>query len=129
VRYGFAVSVGSVSPYGGVRAVIRVPESLLTAELPQPSVPAQRSGEGEASGQRLAPVPVMGVSHVVGTTSGGLPKRRRRSGQVTPLSVAPPPNGDEAEPDGETTASRIGAFARGTQRGRESNTAEGTESK
>lgn len=134
-RYGFAVSVGSVSPYGGVRAVIRVPESLLTADLPeqQSSVRAQHSGGSESSsGQRLVPVPVLG-SPVVGSTAGGLPKRRRRSGQATPLSVAPVPHPPDAgrapELDGETTASRLGAFARGTQRGRESNTAEGTENK
>jgi histidine kinase/DNA gyrase B/HSP90-like ATPase len=132
-RYGFAVSVGSVSPYGGVRAVVRVPESLLTAGLPEqrPGVLAQR-GDGASSGQRLVPVPVLG-SPVAGTTAGGLPKRRRRSGQVPPLSVAPVPDPPEGagvpELDGETTASRLGAFARGTQRGRESNTAEGTEDK
>ncbi|MER6805247.1 MULTISPECIES: ATP-binding protein [Streptomyces] len=126
-RYGFAVSVGSVSPYGGVRAVIRVPESLLSADGPAPAEPAQEAEGQEAAPQRLAPVPV-GPSHVVGTTSGGLPKRRRRQG---PIAVVPPPAAtpgiDEqtSEPAGEVTASRLGAFARGTQLGRTTNTTEG----
>ncbi|GAA3506445.1 sensor histidine kinase [Streptomyces prasinosporus] len=126
-RYGFAVSVGSVSPYGGVRAVIRVPESLLSADGPAPAEPVLEPEGREAAPQRLAPVPV-GPSHVVGTTSGGLPKRRRRQG---PIAVVPPPEAtpgiDEqtSESAGEVTASRLGAFARGTQLGRTTNTTEG----
>lgn len=126
-RYGFAVSVGSVSPYGGVRAVIRVPESLLTAEAVAPAEPVREPAaeSHDSTPQRLAPVPV-GPSHVVGTTSGGLPKRRRRQG---PISVvpAPEPAVDEqtSESSGEVTASRLGAFARGTQLGRNTNTTEG----
>lgn len=126
-RYGFAVSVGSVSPYGGVRAVIRVPESLLAAEAVTPAEPAREPAaqSQESAPQRLAPVPV-GPSHVVGTTSGGLPKRRRRQG---PISVVPAPEPaiDEqtSESAGEVTASRLGAFARGTQLGRTTNTTEG----
>ncbi|AYL40522.1 ATP-binding protein (plasmid) [Streptomyces fungicidicus] len=127
-RYGFAVSVGSVSPYGGVRAVIRVPESLLAAEAVAPAEPA-REPEAEiqeSAPQRLAPVPV-GPSHVVGTTTGGLPKRRRRQG---PISVVPAPSEPAIEEQttesaGEVTASRLGAFARGTQLGRNTNTTEG----
>ncbi|MFF9489555.1 ATP-binding protein [Streptomyces sp. NPDC014676] len=127
-RYGFAVSVGSVSPYGGVRAVIRVPESLLAAEAVTPAEPVREPVEqgGESAPQRLAPVPV-GPSHVVGTTTGGLPKRRRRQG---PISVVPAPKDTAAidpqtsESAGEVTASRLGAFARGTQLGR-TNTTEG----
>ncbi|MGW2645917.1 ATP-binding protein [Streptomyces sp. NPDC001393] len=128
-RYGFAVSVGSVSPYGGVRAVIRVPESLLSADTPSPGAGAQGDQDAvaqEAAPQRLAPVPVVGPSHVVGTTSGGLPKRRRRSGPVT---VVPAPDTADQEgtfePASEVTASRIGAFARGTHLGRTTNTTEG----
>ncbi|EFE71382.1 MULTISPECIES: ATP-binding protein [Streptomyces] len=126
-RYGFAVSVGSVSPYGGVRAVIRVPESLLSADGPTPAEPVREPEAREAAPQRLTPVPV-GPSHVVGTTSGGLPKRRRRQG---PIAVVPSPQAapetDEqtSEPDSEVTASRLGAFARGTQLGRTTNTTEG----
>ncbi|MCP9993934.1 MULTISPECIES: ATP-binding protein [Streptomyces] len=129
-RYGFHVSVGSVSPYGGVRAVIRVPESLLSADVVAPAEPEQQepveAGQEDAP-QRLAPVPV-GPSRVVGTTSGGLPKRRRRQG---PIAVVPSPpdtaalEEETSESSGEVTASRLGAFARGTQLGRTTNTTEG----
>ncbi|MFD9905292.1 ATP-binding protein [Streptomyces sp. NPDC059063] len=129
-RYGFAVSVGSVSPYGGVRAVIRVPESLLAAEGPAPAATGEQDAAAqEPAPQRLAPVPV-GPAHVVGTTSGGLPKRRRRQGPiaVVPTPDAPAAAGEQAsESTSEVTASRIGAFARGTQLGRTSNTTEGTD--
>ncbi|MFG3201182.1 ATP-binding protein [Streptomyces sp. NPDC048192] len=125
-RYGFAVSVGSVSPYGGVRAVIRVPEGLLSADAPSPEAGAQDSATPEEAPQRLAPVPVVGPTHVVGTTSGGLPKRRRRSGPVTVVPALDSAGPQEpAEADSEVTASRIGAFARGTQLGRTTNTTEG----
>ncbi|MBL1082749.1 sensor histidine kinase [Streptomyces actinomycinicus] len=128
-RYGFAVSVGSVSPYGGVRAVIRVPESLLAAEVPAPAAPQDAEGT-EAAPQRLAPVPVVGPSHVVGTTSGGLPKRRRRNGPVTVVPALDTAGRQEtSEPASEVTASRIGAFARGTQLGRTTNTTEGPDNK
>ncbi|WP_369387539.1 ATP-binding protein [Streptomyces sp. CG1] len=129
-RYGFAVSVGSVSPYGGVRAVIRVPESLLAADVPSPPADAQIPAGPEEAPQRLASVPAVGPSHVVGTTQGGLPKRRRRSGPVT-VVPALDASGQEAmaEPDNEVTASRLGAFARGTQLGRTTNTTEGSDNK
>ncbi|MFI8206506.1 ATP-binding protein [Streptomyces sp. NPDC085937] len=128
-RYGFAVSVGSVSPYGGVRAVIRVPDELLSADVVAPAEPEQEPAEPEqeSTPQRLTPVPV-GPSRVVGTTSGGLPKRRRRQG---PIAVVPAPpeatdlDEETTESSGEVTASRLGAFARGTQLGRTTNTTEG----
>jgi hypothetical protein len=128
-RYGFSVSVGSVSPYGGVRAVIRVPESLLAVDVPVPAAPEvlEVEEEEQPARQRLAPVPV-GPSHVVGTTQGGLPKRRRRPG---PIAVVPTPDMATSEqvpapePTSEVTASRLGAFARGTRSGRNLNTTEG----
>lgn len=144
-RYGFSVSVGSVSPYGGVRAVVRVPEELLSAEVPAPATDSGVDTDADTGSdfgaddttdlrparQRLAPVPV-GPSHVVGTTQGGLPKRRRRQGRV---SVVPPVADvstptvlePESESAREVTASRIGAFARGTQLGRTTDTTEGPE--
>ncbi|MBK3620057.1 sensor histidine kinase, partial [Streptomyces sp. MBT98] len=40
-RYGFRVSVDSVSPYGGVRAVVLIPDELLTTEAPPAAAPAE----------------------------------------------------------------------------------------
>jgi hypothetical protein len=106
--------------------VIRVPEGLLSADAPSPEAGAQDSATPEEAPQRLAPVPVVGPTHVVGTTSGGLPKRRRRSGPVTVVPALDSAGPQEpAEADSEVTASRIGAFARGTQLGRTTNTTEG----
>ncbi|MDX3610255.1 ATP-binding protein, partial [Streptomyces sp. FL06-04B] len=56
------------------------------------------------------------------TTAGGLPKRRRKS----PVSAVP---STEPAPvrSNEETASRLGAFQRGTRSGRDTTTTEGTE--
>ncbi|MFD5201926.1 ATP-binding protein [Streptomyces sp. NPDC058375] len=163
-RYGFRVSVDSVSPYGGVRAVVLIPDELLTTEAP----PAAAPGEAEAA---LAPAPqgrqpdqwqaqAQAQNHAhaqnhsqaqnqpqpqapaptplfpptpqpdtatqplaqITTTAGGLPKRRRKS----PVAAVP-----SAEPQpvrsNEETASRLGAFQRGTRSGRDTTTTEGPE--
>ncbi|MFI5676869.1 ATP-binding protein [Streptomyces cellulosae] len=131
-RYGFSVSVDSVSPYGGVRAVIRVPEGLLTTDAPQPAASQDdHPAEDEQPERPRAAVPAPGPALVVGTTPGGLPRRRRRN---RPVSVVPQLDGAapaRSESDGdstsEVTASRIGAFARGTHLGRVSNNTEGSQ--
>jgi hypothetical protein len=131
-RYGFSVSVDSVSPYGGVRAVIRVPEGLLTTEAPEPAASRDdRAVEDEQPARPRAAVPAPGPTLVVGTTPGGLPRRRRRN---RPVSVVPQPEqadsaqaAADVENTSEVTASRIGAFARGTHLGRVSNNTEGSQ--
>ncbi|MFF2655486.1 ATP-binding protein [Streptomyces sp. NPDC058045] len=135
-RYGFKVSVDSVSPYGGVRAVILLPESLLTTETPdrrngaaapaaRPEYPAAAQAAAPApQHQHLTPVAAPEPSGPVGTTSGGLPKRRRQS----PVSAVPgPAHAAPPEPARDTgvTASRLGAFQRGTRSGRDTTTTEG----
>jgi hypothetical protein len=141
-RYGFKVSVDSVSPYGGVRAVVLLPDELLTGDAPAP--PAAVAAPAAAGGRdadvaalpyrqapapaptplfppaaQQAPAPQPAASF---TTAGGLPKRRRKS----PVSVVP-----SAEPgpvrSNEETASRLGAFQRGTRSGRDTTTMEGPE--
>ncbi|MFE7671462.1 ATP-binding protein [Streptomyces albidoflavus] len=128
-RYGFAVSVGSVSPYGGVRAVIRVPEELLTTEFSEPvQAPARVEAAPALPPQHLTAVPDANTSQVVGTTNGGLPKRRRRAGEVAAKAAAEPATTVETPAaDSEMTASRLGAFARGTRIGRDTMTTEGPE--
>ncbi|MFF2326607.1 MULTISPECIES: ATP-binding protein [unclassified Streptomyces] len=142
-RYGFKVSVDSVSPYGGVRAVVLLPDELLTGEAPAPqAMPAASSMAGgheadvSALPRRQAPAPQAptplfppaaypaAAPQPTGafTTAGGLPKRRRKS----PVSVVP-----STEPgpvrSNEETASRLGAFQRGTRSGRDTTTTEGPE--
>lgn len=137
-RYGFKVSVDSVSPYGGVRAVVLLPDELLTGDVPSPPPvamrPLRRGSGGAPRRQAPAPSPTplfppVGQPAVapqptgpIATTAGGLPKRRRKS----PVSVVP-----SAEPgpvrSNEETASRLGAFQRGTRSGRDMTTTEGPE--
>jgi two-component sensor histidine kinase len=165
-QYGFSVSVDSSSPYGGVRAVVLIPDELLTSmtESPEPAAPQMQSpqaapmpaampapnapqenafqhggfqGQGyEAQGRPPGGYPAAAPAQPPAaqvqqanaqpvnpfqdgmTSSGTLPKRRRR-GQ---MSVVPQPGteaaaGAPARSD-EETASIMGAFQRGTQSGR-----------
>ncbi|WP_224285393.1 ATP-binding protein, partial [Streptomyces sp. LS1784] len=63
-RYGFRVSVDSVSPYGGVRAVVLLPAELLSSEVAAPpaaeyadyqAAPVEQPAQawGQPAGQRL----------------------------------------------------------------------------
>ncbi|MET8541659.1 ATP-binding protein [Kitasatospora sp. NPDC004799] len=156
-RYGFRVSVDSVSPYGGVRAVVLLPAELLSSEVAAPPVtehadyqapPAEQPAQAwaQATGQRLvslsepasplAPVPApQPAAAVAETTADGLLPRRRRQ---RPVSVLPVPQdqgraeepgwtGDPVRSTGQHTPSRLGAFQRGTLSGRNTMTTEGTE--
>ncbi|WP_049579096.1 ATP-binding protein [Streptomyces sp. SBT349] len=101
-RYGFSVSVDSASPYGGVRAVVLLPQELLTS-MPEPQEPSAPEFPVEAEGEPTA------------TTAGGLPKRRRRGA----IAIVPQSDSDAAAVrSSEETASIMGAFQRGTQSGR-----------
>ncbi|MEV7781845.1 ATP-binding protein [Kitasatospora sp. NPDC088351] len=158
-RYGFRVSVDSVSPYGGVRAVVLLPTELLSSEVAPMAAPERGEYQGEpaeqplpvrgqAPGQRLAslpepapatlaPVAPATLSPVAAapepaepemTADGRLPRRRRQR----TVSVVPHPqdSGRVDEPvrtTGQETASRLGAFQRGTLSGRNTMTTEGTE--
>ncbi|MBK3606386.1 ATP-binding protein [Streptomyces globisporus] len=160
-RYGFRVSVDSVSPYGGVRAVVLIPDELLTTEAPPAAAPAeapeaalppapqgrqpdqwQARAHSEArphpQHQAQAPSPAPAPTPLfppvpqpdtatqplaqITTTAGGLPKRRRKS----PVSAVPSADAGPARSN-EETASRLGAFQRGTRSGRDTTTTEGPE--
>ncbi|WP_030186755.1 ATP-binding protein [Streptomyces sp. NRRL S-813] len=120
-RYGFKVSVDSVSPYGGVRAVILLPERLLTHEVPEPAE-SRRGTDEQVSSPDGGSAPVV----IVGKTAGGLPKRRRTAATVPQLAPSVP---DEPEPEqnSQVTASRLTAFRRGTLLGRDITITEGTQ--
>lgn len=120
-RYGFTVSVDTSSPYGGVRAVVLLPQELLTS-MPEPQTPDPSEAPTEI------PANVTHVSAAAGgaggaegpgygTTAGGLPKRRRRG-----MAIVPPARQEPEPPargrSNEETASIMGAFQRGTQSGR-----------
>ncbi|WP_406204976.1 ATP-binding protein [Streptomyces decoyicus] len=148
-RYGFSVSVDSTSPYGGVRAVVLLPDDLLTslhepeespavaasAPLPPENPPGHPASEGPAPvpaapGYPAAAHPAAGgpplgqpapAHPAPETTAGGLPKRRRRGA----ISIVPTENESTETParDSARAASVMGAFQRGTQSGRRSTNA------
>lgn len=146
-RYGFRVSVDTPSPYGGVRAVVLLPGDLLTADADAPATAGgARERTAAVAGGRardLAPaapaVVPTAATRPVGTTAGGLPKRRRVAAERTPAATPradagrpgppeqPQRSDDRAGDSSETTASRLGAFARGTARGRDTTISEGSE--
>ncbi|WP_416977429.1 ATP-binding protein [Streptomyces sp. T028] len=114
-RFGFEVSVDSSSPYGGVRAVLLLPHDLLTS-APEQREPAPVPSTGTAApitGGPEAPV-------AIGTTSDGLPKRRRKR----PMAIVPgsASNGSGPTRSGAETAAIMGAFQRGTRSGRATQT-------
>ncbi|MEU9483509.1 ATP-binding protein [Streptomyces decoyicus] len=145
-RYGFSVSVDSTSPYGGVRAVVLLPDDLLTslhepeespavaasAPLPPENPPGHPASGGPApvpaapgypaAAHPAASAPPLGqpapAHPVPETTAGGLPKRRRRGA----ISIVPTENESAETParDSARAASVMGAFQRGTQSGRRS---------
>lgn len=139
-RYGFKVSVDSVSPYGGVRAVVLLPTELLTSEAPpeeapertnvfsDPVVASPMQPPAQDSFDEPTPFPDSVPSPFLGTTERGLPKRRRQSTvAVVPRPQDGLPEESAPAPASARTASRLGAFQRGTLHGRDTMTTEGTE--
>ncbi|WP_280251645.1 sensor histidine kinase [Nocardia abscessus] len=90
-RYGFTVYIDGPNVYGGMRAMVYIPESLLvtpqnvqevapvTEAKPEPvTVPAQ-DAPSEQPGENEQPLTLSEI------TSGGLPKRRRRTVALAPV--------------------------------------------
>ncbi len=110
-RYGFSVSVDSSSPYGGVRAVVLLPQELLTS-MPEPDSAAHAPG---APGHHLSTPPAVapGPSPAQPVTSAAahMPRAVPQAGPHTgpppgphagPHSSPPPgpPPGFHAAPGG-----------------------------
>ncbi|MEU1043361.1 ATP-binding protein [Streptomyces sp. NPDC005907] len=109
-RYGLAVSVDTRSPYGGVRAVVRIPPALLVS-------PAADSGAG-ADG-----------SAAEGDAAQALPRRRRRTTPRVPGAGRVPTAGGPGAKEGtETGRGAVGAVgAEGVAAGGPGETAGGAE--
>jgi hypothetical protein len=120
-RYGFTVSVDTVSPYGGVRAVLFLPTELLT-ELPaSETVPAG-----------AAAVPDTSDADELSTqdsTPSGLPKRRPRpvaapspsqsaSQSASPSAQEPATAERRSTQAAARSAAGLGAWQRGSRSGR-----------
>ncbi|MCX4823108.1 ATP-binding protein [Streptomyces sp. NBC_01142] len=109
--YGFQVSLRS-SAYGGVRAVLIVPQALITTAT---SATGLAHGIGASSGPRPTdgvpdgrqPRPAIGpmddeVPFVTERTMNGLPQRRRKAPATAPAVPAPPAAAAVAEPEPES---------------------------
>lgn len=117
-RFGFTVSVDSTSPYGGVRAVLLLPDELLTS-MPDPkeTVPAAGAANSPGlSGPHSSPT--------ASTTADGLPKRRRKRPMALVSTGSAPSQSSKSSRaprrSDEDTAAIMAAFQRGTVIGRSS---------
>jgi anti-sigma regulatory factor (Ser/Thr protein kinase) len=116
-QYGFSVHI-EASPYGGVRAMLRVPAELLTVLdeehalsvlVPAPAETA--APQRPAEPQEAAPV----------TEAVPLPSRRRRSPKTAaarPVAAVPPPHPAPAARTPEQAGALWGALQDGTRSGR-----------
>jgi signal transduction histidine kinase len=130
-RYGFTVYIDGPNIYGGMRAMVYIPEALLVtthaASEPVAAPAPPPAPEPAATADvpfELSPVPVLaGVSEqpadneefaVHEITSGGLPKRRRRA------VASVPPAGTNREPEaGQARPEIAAAWQLGSKSGRE----------
>ncbi|MEU3046787.1 ATP-binding protein [Streptomyces sp. NPDC006984] len=100
-EYGFSADVTSTSPYGGVRAVLRIPLELFGLGPTDEEMRAERDAAVSLAQQTSfpgAPPAAAGAAEVplgVPASAGGLPQRRRRS----PIVAPPVPDGAPAPAD------------------------------
>ncbi|WP_405494824.1 sensor histidine kinase [Nocardia sp. NBC_00511] len=113
-RYGFAVYVDGPNMYGGMRAMVFIPDTLLAPVAPATlTMPVARPVPVPVAAAPEPKEPVAVVDSMHDLTAGGLPKRRRRSataGSAAVRSVAP--DSGSARPD------IAAAWYSGSQRGR-----------
>ena len=90
-RYGFQASIdGSGSPFGGTRAALFIPESLLAAEVPIDQ------GESQSQIHIQSQTPEPAPAEAAETTDAGLPRRKRHIATIDTqplppvLSTSPP---------------------------------------
>ncbi|WP_194818100.1 sensor histidine kinase [Nocardia sp. XZ_19_385] len=88
-RYGFTVYIDGPNAYGGMRAMVYIPESLLAtpeaAPVVEAAAPPEPAVQRPAEPENDSPDQAFAVHEI---TSGGLPKRRRRP--VAPSIAAAP---------------------------------------
>ncbi|WP_112466536.1 ATP-binding protein [Streptomyces triticisoli] len=110
-QYGFRVDVTGISRYGGVRAVVLLPEELWTEEEITPAETPQLSTIHSAPARPES----------VARTAHGLPRRGARQVPIASVpdhddTAAPP--AAASEETGRAAGRSLGAFQRGTLSGR-----------
>lgn len=123
-QYGFKVDVTGVSRYGGVRAVVLLPEELWTMQETPPPVQ-------DAPVRRIRRIPSTEEQQAEDRTMHGLPKRGERQAPTAGVTDAGGASGKGARPF-KKAARGVGGLAaiqRGTMSGRaaEAPSSEGTE--
>jgi len=103
-RFNFIVDVTQTSPYGGVRAIVFVPDAMLQQGEVQPPAQPVPAPAPVASAQRTPSV-------LVGETRNGLPRRGGGSAAAPAASV--PTQNPQRRP-------RLSALVEGTETGRAS---------
>ncbi|MGC9539703.1 ATP-binding protein [Streptomyces sp. UG1] len=138
-QFDLDVDLSSPSPYGGVRAVLRVDSRLLSRIDPEERPPAASAARSTRPAERaetrhepsvdsVARAEVAGTTHGYGTEhddasdaasghhaprdTGGLPQRRRRRRTTTASGDTPEPNPPARRP--EEAAAALGALQAGT---------------
>ncbi|MET7296970.1 ATP-binding protein [Streptomyces griseoloalbus] len=100
-EYGFSADVTSTSPYGGVRAVLRIPLELFGRGPTDEEIEADRQAATVRAGHMPLPMGAAATTGAADATpaqpkaSGGLPQRRRRS----PAAAAPARSSEPAPSD------------------------------
>ncbi|WP_019930248.1 ATP-binding protein [Nocardia sp. BMG111209] len=120
-RYGFTVHIDGPNAYGGMRAMVFVPETLLTPQESPVPTPEVVTRKAEGSGQEPSIIESETVPpSVPEITNGGLPRRRRRAAALSAVPHTPEtsagyldderPSGPEVLPRPEIAAEwRIGS--------------------
>lgn len=122
-RYGFSVKLDSPSAYGGVRAVVLVPSTLLARASQAPVTPAPPLAPGLRQHPEPAPAadaPVADEPVAYGSTANGLPRRRSRRHRAAPPAAPEPgtaPAPSTRSP--EHAAAFMSSLQTGTRVGRE----------
>ncbi|WP_314172778.1 ATP-binding protein [Streptomyces winkii] len=115
-RYGFTVSVDTASAFGGVRAVVNLPRTLLTDPVEPPASPAVATAAPRAEADSTEAAPVRGDGEAArpsATTAHGLPKRTRRTAAPSAQNTAERSAAPDAAPRTPSQAAAvIGAFQR-----------------
>ncbi|MFD9725275.1 ATP-binding protein [Streptomyces sp. NPDC059072] len=123
-QHGFKVDVTGVSRYGGVRAVVLLPEELWTMEEIPPVQEAPVSNIRRAPESRPHSAPQSAPHSAPARTMHGLPKRGARQAPIASVPD-PDPRPDTTwaaprspEETGRASGRSLGAFQRGTLSGR-----------